>query len=155
MSRAFVREPDGTEPFQDAPERQISEHPNYVTAAGLAHIEAEVARLTQASGVAQSEGDRAAMQSAARDLRYWQARLVTVELIACASDRTIVQFGSTVTVKRDNGRVQEFKIVGEDEADPKQGSISYVAPLARALMGKQTGDTSRLAGGEIEIIAVR
>jgi len=65
-----------------------------------------------------------------------------------------VQFGGTVTFDREDGRRQTFRIVGEDEADPTQGSVSYVSPVARALLGKGVGDTAQVAGGEVEIVAV-
>lgn len=65
-----------------------------------------------------------------------------------------VAFGSTVTFRRDDGRVQTYRIVGEDEADPKAGSISYVSPVARLLMGKAVGDMVETGGQELEIIAI-
>ena len=63
----------------------------------------------------------------------------------------LVAFGSTVTFNRDDGRVQTYRIVGEDEADPKVGSISYVSPVARLLMGKSVGDVVTVGGQELEI----
>ena len=66
----------------------------------------------------------------------------------------MVAFGSLVTFSRDDGRTQQFRIVGEDEADPSAGSMSYVSPVARALMGKAAGDLVSLGGKEIEIIDV-
>ena len=78
MSRAFVKEMDGTEGFDDLPDRPISPHPNLVTATGLAPIEAELAAARAAYAAAQAEGgvsaDRTAMARATRDLRYWSAR---------------------------------------------------------------------------------
>ena len=65
-----------------------------------------------------------------------------------------VHFGSTVTVARDDGRRQTFRIVGEDEADPAKGTIPYVSPLARALVGKGVGDVVRLGDGDIEVLKV-
>ena len=64
-----------------------------------------------------------------------------------------MQFGDRVTFEREDGRVQTFRIVGEDEADPAKGSVSYVAPIARALLGKAVGDVSPAPGGEVEITA--
>ena len=55
---------------------------------------------------------------------------------------------------RDDGREQSFRIVGEDEADPAQGTISHVSPLARALFGKAVGDVVRAGQGEAEIKAI-
>ena len=154
MSRAFVKEPDGSEAVEDAPEKIISEHPNYVTSHGLALIEAEVARFTQASSEAQASGDRAALSASARELRYWYQRRASAEVIPAPSDVSVVQFGSNVTIVRDDGRRQTFRITGEDEANPAKGSISYVSPVARALLGRSAGDTVKAGGGEAEITAI-
>jgi transcription elongation GreA/GreB family factor len=59
-----------------------------------------------------------------------------------------------VTFRRDDGRVQTYHIVGEDEADPKAGSISFVSPVARLLMGKAVGDVVGTSGQELEIMAI-
>ena len=66
-----------------------------------------------------------------------------------------MQFGGTVEIQREDGRRQVFRIVGEDEADPAKGSVSYVSPLARALLGKGVGDTAMVGGAEVELTAVR
>ena len=71
-----------------------------------------------------------------------------------ASSTDTVAFGSTVTFRRDDGRVHKYRIVGEDEADPKTGSISFVSPVARSLMGKAVGDSASTSGQELEIIAI-
>ncbi len=65
-----------------------------------------------------------------------------------------MHFGTTVTIKREDGRRQTFRIVGEDEADPAKGTIPYVSPLARALVGKAVGDVVRLGEGEVEVLKV-
>jgi transcription elongation GreA/GreB family factor len=65
-----------------------------------------------------------------------------------------VQFGSEVTFVRDDGRRQTFRVVGEDEADPRNGSISYVSPLALALLGRRVGDTVRAGATDAEIAAI-
>jgi len=59
-----------------------------------------------------------------------------------------------VTFSRDDGRVQKYRIVGEDEADPKAGSISFVSPVARLLMGKAVGDEVEASGQTIEIVSI-
>ncbi|MBE7247639.1 MAG: GreA/GreB family elongation factor, partial [Actinomycetospora chiangmaiensis] len=70
-----------------------------------------------------------------------------------------VHFGATVTVVREDDAGKEirqtFRIVGEDEADPHKGSISYVAPLARALTGKTIGDVVEVNGHEVELVEIR
>jgi transcription elongation GreA/GreB family factor len=59
-----------------------------------------------------------------------------------------------VTISRGDGRVQTYRIVGEDEADPKAGTISYVSPVAKILMGKAVGDIVEASGQEIEVTAI-
>jgi transcription elongation GreA/GreB family factor len=154
MSRAFVKEPDGADAFEDLPDRPISPHPNYVTARGLTLIEAEIARWRDALALAQKAEDRAAIAAASREIRYWTARRATAELLPPARTTEAVRFGLSVTLERDDGRVQRFRIVGEDEADPAAGLISYASPLARALIGKQLGDTVAAGQGEAEILAI-
>ena len=154
MSRAFVKEPDGLEAFDELPERLVSPNPNFVTEQGLAAIESEVARLSRAYAEAQSTGDRAALNTAARDLRYWTARRATAEVVEPPAGCEDVRFGSRVTFERADGRRQTYRIVGEDEANPSTGTLSYVSPLARVLLGKSAGDTARLGSDEIEILAI-
>jgi transcription elongation GreA/GreB family factor len=154
MSRAFVKEAEDSEAFEELPERIISEHPNLVTASGLAMIENEVARLTSAYAEARAAGDRSVINAVARDLRYWIARRANAELIPEPADAGEVHFGSYVTIERDDGRRQTFRIVGEDEADPSMGTLSYVSPLARGLFGKAQGDVVRAGSGEVEIVAI-
>ena len=150
MSRAFVKEQDVVEAL---PDRLISEHANLVTREGLAHIEAQVRRLSAEHAAAQAAEDREAVTSTARDLRYWSSRQMSAEVVT-PPDGSRVHFGSTVSIERSSGRKQTFRIVGEDEADPAQGTIPYVAPLARALSGKEVGDVIRFAEDEIEVLAV-
>lgn len=159
MSVAFTREEDYEAQAADLPDRPISPHPNLVTASGMAQIEAELAAARAAYAAAQAQGDvsadRTAMARATRDLRYWSARRASAQLTEPAGDPDVVQFGRTVEFEREDGRRQAFRIVGEDEADPAKGSVSYVSPLARALMGKSVGDSALVNGAEVEIIAVR
>jgi transcription elongation GreA/GreB family factor len=153
MSRAFVKEQD-IDAVEDLPDRPISESPNDVTAEGMAQIEAELAAAREAYATAQRSDDRAAMAAASRELRYWSARRATAQIVSSSGDITKVRFGSSVTIARDDGREQTFRIVGEDEADPSRGSISHVSPLARALFGKSVGDLVQAGHGEAEILAI-
>jgi transcription elongation GreA/GreB family factor len=153
MSRAFVREQD-IDSVETLPDRPVSEHPNFVTEAGLARIEAAMAEARTAHGLAQAASDRAAMASAARELRYWSARRVTAQIVAASRDISKVHFGATVTIMRDDGREQTFQIVGEDEADPARGSVSHISPLARALLGKSIGDIVRAGSGDAAIVTI-
>jgi transcription elongation GreA/GreB family factor len=159
MSVAFTREEDYEAQAADLPDRPISSHPNLVTGSGLAAIEAELAAARAAYAAAQAEGgvsaDRTAMARATRDLRYWSARRASAQLSEPSGDRDTVLFGRTVEIERDDGRRQSFRIVGEDEADPAKGSVSYVSPLARAVLGKAVGDVAQVADAEVEVVAVR
>lgn len=157
MSVAFTREEDLEATAADLPDRPISPHPNLVTAEGLAAIEAELASARAAYAAAQAQGsieaDRTAMARATRDLRYWSARRASAQLVESQADGR-VRFGGTVTIEREDGRTQTWRIVGEDEADPARGSVSHVSPLARAVMGRQVGDEAAVAGQAVEITAV-
>jgi transcription elongation GreA/GreB family factor len=159
MSVAFTREEDLESQAADLPDRPISPHPNLVTASGLAAIEQALAAAREAYALARSAGDistdRTPMARATRDLRYWSARRGTAQLTEPEPVDGQVQFGRTVEVEREDGRRQSFRIVGEDEADPAAGRISYVSPLARALAGASIGESVNVGGGEVEVIAVR
>lgn len=156
MSVAFIKEPEGGEAFEDLPDRPVSPHANFVTAEGLAMIEAEVARLEREAGEL-DQSDKASDARIGRDLRYWASRKNTAQLVEDVAGDA-VRFGSTVTILRadDDGREtkQTFRIVGEDEADPHKGSISYVAPLARAITGKAVGDVVEVNGHAVEVVAI-
>jgi transcription elongation GreA/GreB family factor len=152
MSRAFVKE---VEPeINDLPDRPISAHPNLVTAEGLAAIERTLSRFEAASKAAVAKNDRTAIAATQRELRYWTARRSSAQVVDAAVDKSKVQFGATVTVQRDDGRAQTFHIVGEDEAEPAKGSISYVSPLARAVLGGKVGDTVEVPGGDATITGI-
>lgn len=153
MSRAFVKETD-SEAIELLPDRPLSAHPNFVTSEGLAAIERELARLDAAHAAAVAAGDKAAIASAQRDQRYWTARRASAQVIEPPVDTSRVQFGSTVTLARDDGRRQTFHIVGEDEADPARGTLSHVAPLARALFGKSVGDVVTVGASAAEIMTI-
>ena len=84
----------------------------------------------------------------------YNARRASAQLTPPPEACDTVQFGCTVTFDREDGRRQTFRIVGEDEADPAKGSVSWVSPVAQALLGKSEGDTAMVAGGEVEIVAI-
>jgi transcription elongation GreA/GreB family factor len=159
LAVAFTKE----ESFETAsetllPDRPISAHPNLVTEAGLKALELRFKEAREAYDGASTIDDvnerRRQTASPLRDLRYLAARLRTAQLVPDPTSIDTVAFGSTVTFRRDDGRVQTYRIVGEDEADPKAGSISYVSPVARLLMGKAVGDVVETGGQELEIIAI-
>jgi transcription elongation GreA/GreB family factor len=158
MSVAFTREEDLEAAAAYLPDRPISPHPNLVTPDGMAELEAALAAARAAYAAAQAAGDvqadRTAMAAAARDLRYFTVRRGSAQLMDPDRSAGTVVFGSRVTFDREDGRRQTFRIVGEDEADARKGSVSYVSPLARALLGRRVGEVSTAPGGEVEIISV-
>jgi len=151
MSRAFVKEDDGSRP-EAVPEINVSSAPNLVTARGLRLIEARIAELDQALAAAPDE----AAARIRRDLRYWQLRHATARLTAPDPDDPAVQFGSRVTYRSGDGETRTVVVTGEDEADPAAGRIPWPAPLARALMGATAGGSIefRRPGGAIELEVV-
>ncbi|HEU0018522.1 MAG TPA: transcription elongation factor GreA [Methyloceanibacter sp.] len=153
MSKAFTKEPEGGEVYDDLPDRPISPH-NLVTPEGLEMIEAELARLHLEHTAAQEADDRAWLAKINRDLRYWTSRRATAQVVEPPKDSNEVHFGSTVTILREDGRRQTYRIVGEDEADPSAGTLSFVSPVAQALMGKQAGDVVEAGAGEAEIVEI-
>jgi len=153
MSRAFVKEDDtgGIEPL---PERPVSPHPNLVTPHGLADIDAHLAELQHRHATAARAEDRSALATIARDLRYWSARRASAQVVKAPDAPAEVAFGTTVTIERDDGRRQTWRIVGEDEADPAQGTLSYVSPVARALLGKRVGDVVRAGNSDAKVVEI-
>lgn len=154
MSRAFIKEFDdaGAEPL---PDRVVSPHRNLVTPAGLAQIEATVARLRDALSAARAGDDRVGVAEAQRDLRYWTERRRTAEVVPPPAEGEVVRFGATVLLEHADGTRVQYQVVGEDEADPAAGKISYVSPIARLLIGASAGDVVALGSGEAEIVEVR
>ena len=163
MSRAFLNEDKFELAGDELVERPVSPHPNYVTPAGLEQLHAEAERLQtlRATLLLQKE-DSFALQKIAeveRDLRYYAARLenaIVVDPATPMDDQ--VRFGASVVVEDENGKQHTFLIVGEDEADATHNKVSWVSPLAKALIGARVGDTvkwRRPAGDALlEILAI-
>ena len=159
MSVAFTKV-DSAETASETllPDRPISPHPNLVTEAGLKALEGQLHRAREAYETAQTIEDvnerRRQAAIPLRDMRYFAARVRTAQIITNPASSDTVAFGSTVTFRRGDGRVQTYRIVGEDEADPKAGSISFVSPVARLLIGKAAGDDVGVTGQELEIMSI-
>jgi transcription elongation GreA/GreB family factor len=157
MSVAFTKEGDFESAAADLPDRPISPHLNLVTASGLAQLDQALAAAKAAYAAAQQgdvAADRTAMARATRDLRYFQARRASAQLREAPDTLATLQFGARVMFEREDGRRQTYRIVGEDEADPAKGSVSYISPLAQALLGKGVGEMAVVAGGDVEILAI-
>lgn len=154
MSRAFVKEDDGDR-VEALPDLPVSPLPNLVTAGGLALIEARIAAIEAELSALPEEASPARLR---RDLRYWRTRHATARVTAPDPGDPAAQFGSRVTYRTDEGAERVVTLVGEDEADPTAGTISWAAPVARALTGLTPGGTAtlRLRGEpvELEVLAV-
>jgi transcription elongation GreA/GreB family factor len=159
LSVAFTKEDSAQTASETVlPDRPISSHPNLVTASGRQALERQLQEARDLYELAQQteEVDERRRLSAIplRDVRYFSERLRTAQLIPDPGSGDIVAFGSTVTFSRADGRRQRYRIVGEDEADPRAGSLSFVSPVARLLLGKSVGDVVGSGSQELEIIAI-
>jgi transcription elongation GreA/GreB family factor len=165
VSRAFVKEDQfETDGGEAVPERVQSGLPNYVTPRGLnalaQRVDAMMAARDRAESIEDDDLRRQEVSRIDRDLHYFQSRLesaIPVEASQLPEDH--VHFGSEVRVAEEEGREQVFVIVGEDEADPKKGWVSWASPLARALMNARVGDVvtwKRPSGSrDLEVVAIR
>jgi transcription elongation GreA/GreB family factor len=154
MSTAFVRESD-SDAVETLPDRPISPHPNFVTQAGLAKIDSRLHELQALHSAALAASDRTALAGIERDLRYWKQRRSSARTIAPPAAPQIVRFGVTVSLQFDDGAQRRYQLVGEDEADPPAGLISWISPVGSALIGRRAGDVVPVAGRQAEIIAMR
>jgi transcription elongation GreA/GreB family factor len=164
MSRAFVNEDIQSEAQSELPERPQSPHPNYVTPSGLAALERGLAELFAERSALTDDGDtlshEAALRRIDRNARYLGARIDGALLVnPDEQPRDEVAFGANVRVCHAGGEEREFAIVGEDEADADVGKVSWVSPLANALLGGRVEDlvTWRRPSGnvDLEILSIR
>jgi transcription elongation factor GreB len=141
VSRAFVKEEQPEVPIVAPPRAPLPEGaPNYVTARGLELLREELKSLERE----RDELERTtAADERARALALWvrrrallEERIATAVLAPQPERRDEVRFGATVTVRAGDGSERSYRIVGVDEAEPRAGSIAFVSPLARALLGK-------------------
>jgi transcription elongation factor GreB len=176
MSKAFVREGDS----EDAPPPEPAPSParNYITPAGYARLKAELKGLVEAErpevvktvAWAASLGDRSEnadylygkkrLREIDRRVRFLIKRLEAAEVVESAGrDSDQVFFGCTARIKNKAGEEREITIVGVDEVDPAKGRVSWVSPVAKALLKSREGDSVSLrtpAGDErLEVLEVR
>ncbi len=145
MSRAFVKENDLEHAGIDIPERPLSDEPNYVTPRGLKLLNQNIDNLEkEREALNDKKDDPMVRQKVAvieRDMRYFAARIESAILTnPKEEDPSHVLFGTKVTVEDEEGKLLTFEIVGEDEANIHEGRVSYLSPLAEALLGAAIGD---------------
>lgn len=167
MSRAFVRESD----FPQLPELppQVSPLPpgakNYLTAAGAQRLRDELARLLErerprlASAPADDTDAKRELQVLDQRIRYLQESLRTAEIAEpTPGPADTVRFGATVTVREMNGGETRYRIVGVDETDLERNHVSWLSPIARALMNARLGERVNFkaprGARELEIVAI-
>lgn len=165
MSRAFVKESDDDHAAGELPERPLPPHVNYVTPNGLALLQSRVRELTELHERLKPESDadsiaKHKLREIERDLRYFRSQLERATLVDTDNQpRERIHFGAIVKIEDEEGAMQEFSIVGDDEADVAAGKISWASPLGRAMIGAKKGDTiswQRPAGeAEVHIVDVR
>lgn len=145
MSKAFLRETD----MPDLPEAPPPVLPpgtrNYLTAYGAQRLREELTRLLETErppliAVGNDSDAKLRLHRVDQRIRYLEQSLRTAEVVeAAAGSAEEVRFGATVTVRDPAGDVSTYRIVGVDEIDPDRGWISWLSPLARALMGAKAG----------------
>ena len=145
MSRAFVKENDLEHAGIDIPERPLSDEPNYVTPRGLSIIHQSIDDLEkEREMLIAKKDDHMIKQKIAvieRDMRYFASRIESAILTNPKDEGpTHVVFGAKVTAEDEEGKFLTFEIVGEDEANIHEGRVSYLSPLAEALLGAAVGD---------------
>lgn len=158
MSKAFTQEESERESLVVPPRAPLpSGTPNYVTPRGLSALQAELARWEDERSrlTDHDEVDRthtlAVIQARIRELEGRIASATVIDHHSHPSDE--VRFGAQVRVRSEDGTERAYEIVGVDEADVAHGRIAFIAPLARALLGKRPGEvvTLRSPRGEEEL----
>ena len=164
MSKAFTRESDDSGPEEISPVRTQLPHGtrNYITREGADKLKQRLQGLLHAKQELTAKGTESAMASEATprriesDIRNLQQILDSVVVAEIPADQERIAFGARVLIRHGNGEEAAYRIVGVEESDPDQGSISWISPLARTLFSKRAGDKVRFQSpaGEEELTIV-
>ena len=168
MSKAFTRESDGHADVPVLPRPTSSLPPgakNYLTRGGQRRLREELDRLRsverpEAAARAAAEPDtRPNLQALDHRILQLEETLRTAVVVDPPADgQDKVSFGATVVVREKNGDIDRYRIVGVDETDIDQGWVSWVSPIARALLNTRPGDRVRVhrpAGpAQLEVVSV-
>jgi transcription elongation factor GreB len=159
MSKAFTREAD------DFGEEEITASwaplppgaRNYITPEGATRFKERLQHLQEKKETADPTGAGSKkLESAIRSLKQ---RLDSLVIVEPPSDAAMIAVGASVSVRHRNGEEEAYRIVGVDESDPERGAISWISPLAKALLSRKAGEKVkfRIPAGEdeLEILSVR
>lgn len=162
MSKAFTKDDDGSEAPIVLPRRAPlpAGTPNYVTEQGLAALTAELAsERARRQNLLHEQAEPRILAEQALGIAELEARLASALLVDKARQaHDEVRFGARVTVRSLSGVERRYRIVGVDEANAARGDLAFVAPLARALLGKRVGDAALVSSpageDELEVVAI-
>lgn len=164
MSKAFTKESDegpGGEVHLEPKDPLPAGTKNYVTPEGAAALRDELSRLEREPRP-KPGGDKArkkALDALERRLQFLRERVANMTVVDPGSqDKDSVHFGATVTVADEEGNEKSYRIVGVDESDPSKGKISWISPIAKALISARVGDVVTLelpdGNAELEILQI-
>ena len=162
MSKAFTRESDGDFGVEEVSSLRPRLPPgarNLITRAGADRLKE---RLNELMGKKQAlaigdhgsgsgiEADQREIETAIRKLQQTLDAVIVPEVLA---DQDRVAFGAAITIRRATGEEESYRIVGVEEADPESGAISWISPLARALLSRRAGEKAlfRAPTGDEEV----
>jgi transcription elongation factor GreB len=166
MSKAFTRESDDTEE-QEAPSLRPQLPPgitNYVTPEWADRLRQQLQQMIERKQALTSINSSPArdgtdLRKLETEMRRLKQSLESAVMAERPADQGKVAFGATVAIKRGPGEEETYRIVGLEEADPDRGTISWISPLAKALIAKRAGDKVRFRSPvgeeELTILAVQ
>lgn len=158
MSKAFVKDDIDNNQVDFEPVDLIDESAKfYLTPAGIARLHADLADLVKS---AETTADPTADKARRRRINYLEQLIKKSEVIDPAlQSGDQARFGATVTVKDEDDHLRTYQIVGVYEADTKAGKVSYLSPIAKALLGSRTGDIVTIempqTEEELEVVSVK
>jgi len=166
MSKAFTKEDDQSP--EAAPARPASVLPpgakNYLTEAGAERFRRELEGLQEALRLrlareAESPGGRARVQPMEERIRELKRILRTASVVKPSTrPPDTVRFGASVRIRSRSGEEACYRIVGVDEADPERGAVSWLSPVAQALLHAGAGDRIMLqtpqGEEELEVLSI-
>ncbi len=180
MSKAFTRETDDDPDDELEPEEQLAPKgsKNYITPAGFANLQAQLKDLFNVQrpetvkivSWAAALGDRSEnadylygkkrLREIDKQIRFLTKRIGYAEIVdPTQQPKDKIFFGATVVVSDEAGEEHTYSIVGMDEIDLSRGRVSWISPVAKALLGKQVGDTvivhTPSGAQELEVIEIR